>query len=239
MSAVSQPANEAKRLAALRRYKLLDTAPEQAFDDFAEIASVLCQTPIASVSLIDAERQWLKAKIGLENLETPREHAFCAHTILTDVPLVVEDALADERFATNPLVTASPFIRFYAGAPLIDGEGNALGALCVIDHQPRRFAEPERKALAALARQVMARIELRRTAEELAEALAEVKDLQRLLPICAHCKSIRNDEGYWNSVEEYLSLHGNARFSHSFCPICFERHYPEVIAARGKREAAP
>ena len=141
------PANETKRLKALRRYQILDTSAEQAFDDFAFLASTICQTPIALMTLVDTDRQWFKARLGLDVTETPREQAFCAHTILGSEVMVVEDATRDVRFANNALVTGDPHIRFYAGAPLMDAEGNGLGSLCVIDRQPRSLSPEQTKAL--------------------------------------------------------------------------------------------
>lgn len=233
------PENETKRLAALRRYRVLDTASEQIFDDFVELASYICETPIAIISLIDADRQWFKARIGLEGTETPREQAFCSYTILGDETMVVEDATADARFAQNPLVTSNPHIRFYAGAPLIDSEGNALGSLCVIDRKVRPLSTAQGKALATLGRQVIAQLESRRISAELAEALTELKTLHGLLPICSHCKGIRDDAGYWQSVEEYFHHHTDADLSHGICPTCFEHHYPEIFAKRQAQKAQP
>ena len=236
---VPQPVNEARRLEALSRYRILDTPPEQAFDDFAYIASLICRTPIATISLVDSDRQWFKARLGLELTQTPREHAFCAHTILGQETMVVEDATADERFASSPLVTGAPHMRFYAGAPLIDGEGNGLGALCVIDNRPRSLSSEERRALEALSRQVMAQMELRRSSAELAGMLAQIKNLEGLLPMCSHCKGIRDDDGYWKTVEAYLETHTGADFSHGICPTCFERHFPDIYAKRKKADAPP
>jgi GAF domain-containing protein len=231
------PSNETQRLDALRRYHILDTPTEQAFDDIAFLASTICQTPIGLMSLVESDRQWFKARIGIDATETPREHAFCSYTILGDDVMVVEDATLDERFARNPLVTGAPHIRFYAGAPLIDAEGNALGSLCVIDHRPRPLTTEEHEALLALARQVMAQLELCRTSAELADALTHMKTLRRFLTICAHCKGIRDAAGNWQSLEGYVTARTEVDFSHGICPTCLKVHYSEVyesLHAEGK-----
>ncbi len=231
------PANEGARLEALRRYRLLDTPIEQDFDDFAELASIICQTPIATVTLIDEHRQWFKAQRGLTSRETPREQAFCTYTILQNEILIVEDAQLDGRFAANPLVTGAPHIRFYAGVPLTDPEGFNLGSVCVIDRQPRRLSDEQFRALSAIARQTMGLMQFRRASTELAGALENMKQLRELLPICSHCKNIRNDEGYWNEVTAYLRTHAGVEFSHGICPKCLEEHYPDVyirMLAKGK-----
>jgi len=175
------PENESARLEALHRYPILDSLSEPAYDDLAAIAAEICGTPISLVSLVDKERQWFKAKVGIEAIETPPDIAFCAHAILGQELFVVSDAQADTRFAENPLVTEEPKIRFYAGAPLINPEGLALGTLCVIDRMPRSLDEKQKDALMALSRQVVTQLELRRNVTELERAMAEMQQYQRKL----------------------------------------------------------
>ena len=216
------------RLAALKSYQILDTAAEAAYDDIVQVASFICQTPIALVSLIDRDRQWLKARVGLDTAETARDIAFCAHTILQQKTMIVEDATRDDRFAQNPLVTGNPGIRFYAGAPLVTPDGFGLGSLCVIDRQSRQLNPGQISALEALARTVVTHLELRRTSASLAAALANARTLTGLLPICIRCKNIRNDTGYWQRVESYVKEHSEAKFTMELCPTCSSKHLPKT-----------
>ena len=152
-----------ERLNALRNYNILDSLPESDYDAITELAAQICQTPIALISFVDEHRQWFKSSRGLEAIETPREVAFCAHNILDPTsPLVVEDARLDERFVTNPLVTGDPHIVFYAGMPLVDADGFALGSLCVIDDRVRQLDAAQLSALKTLARQVVNLLTLRK-----------------------------------------------------------------------------
>ncbi len=173
------PKNELARLVALHQCHILNTPAESAFDDITRLAATLCEVPIALVSLIDAERQWFKSKVGIEATETPRELAFCTHAILQSDIFIVPDALADARFANNLLVTAAPHIRFYAGVPLITGQGYALGTLCVIDRVPRTLSHEQIDGLRALARQVVQQLELRRDLAALERAAVESKQPMR------------------------------------------------------------
>ena len=202
-------ADEADRLAALRRYRILDTDPEQRFDDLALLASQICGTPIALISLVDRDRQWFKARVGFDMPQTSREVAFCGQAIAQAGLFVVPDALQDARFRDNPLVRADPGIRFYAGAPLVTGDGHALGTICVLDREPRVLTTAQLAALEALKRQVMAQLELRVSLDELAGALAardraekdqdrliaelrgsldSVERLSSILPYCSTCE---------------------------------------------------
>jgi two-component system, sensor histidine kinase len=156
-------ARETARLRALRAHEILDTAPEAVFDEITELAAAALNVPTVLVSLVDEHRQWFKSRCGLHIQETSRDVAFCAHAILEDDPLVVADALSDPRFWDNPLVTGDPNIRFYAGAPLIDKDGLALGTLCLIDNEPRVMTPHQIDVLKKLARQVVTQLELRQS----------------------------------------------------------------------------
>ncbi len=201
--------DESARLDALRKYRILDTDPEQTFDDLTLLASQICGTPIALISLVDADRQWFKSRVGVTLAETSRAVSFCAHVIQQPHLFVVPDALDDERFRDNPLVTGEPYIRFYAGMPLVTPEGHAIGTLCVVDRVSRTLTPGQMEALAALSRQTEAQLELRKNLADLALALAErdraetarealiaelrgaldsVKKLSALLPFCSACE---------------------------------------------------
>ena len=205
------PPNEAERLSILEELDILDSLPEESFDRITRIASHMFGTPIALVSLVDEARQWFKSRVGLDVAETPREHAFCAHAILRPEVMVVEDAQADRRFASNPLVTGNPNIRFYAGAPLVVEEDIRLGTLCVIDQKPRALTPESKTCLTDLAALVVDELMLRKNLVVLAEAhrslLEKNEELERFSHAVAHdvaaplrhaamfCDQMREDHG--------------------------------------------
>lgn len=177
------PPDEPQRLAELDRYDVLDTSPEESFDDLCELAARICQAPIALISLIDETRQWFKSTVGLGIAETSRDISFCAQAINQPGLFIVPDATQDPRFVENPLVTREPHIRFYAGAPLITPAGHALGTLCVIDREPREMSPDHQRALRILSRHVMTQLELRRRSMEATQLHAE-SEAMRLVPGC-------------------------------------------------------
>jgi PAS domain S-box-containing protein len=169
------PFDEHKRLEELRKYSILDTEPESVFEDMVNLANFICKTPIAAISLVDERRQWFKAITGVDAKETSRDVAFCAHTILRDETMIVPDALLDERFHDNPLVTGETNIRFYAGVPLATPTGRHLGTLCVIDHEPRELTAEQFKALKTLTDSVMAHLNLRLSHQNIRQQMNELQ----------------------------------------------------------------
>ncbi len=176
------PTTEPERLEALASYEILDTPREQTFDDLTMLASYICQTPFAVIALVDDKRQWYKSAFGLEAVsESPREHSFFSHAIIDNDLLVVSDTLEDGRFQGNPFDASAPAVRFYAGAPLVTGDGLALGTLCVADTQPRKLDAKQKSLLQALARQVVSRMEERRKLTELTRTIQERDQAQEKL----------------------------------------------------------
>lgn len=249
MNLAPTPDDEVARLVALRKYEILDTPSEAEFDDLAELASLICGTPIALMTLLDVERQWFKANVGLDAEQTPRDISFCGHAIAQVDIFEVPNAQEDPRFHDNPLVTGAPGIRFYAGAPLITDEGFRLGTLCVIDRVPRVLDDTQRKALAALSRQVVRQIENRAIARELMQVQSSLKQSQAFLttlidtlPVAVYTKSFRpGKEGQlvlWNKASEKITGYSSAQvqgrtnrqiFPHDVA-LQHEAHDAEIIA---------
>ncbi|RYG86729.1 GAF domain-containing protein, partial [bacterium] len=174
---VPMPINERERVEALHRFEILDSSAEERFDELARLAALICNAPIAVISFLDRHRQWFKARVGIESRGTPREHAFCSYTILNPGEVMqVPDARLDPRFAANPMVSTEAGIRFYAGAPLLSSDGEAIGTLCVVDKEPRELRPDQLQALRSLAAQVVAQLELRL-------ALREVERRRRALEL--------------------------------------------------------
>lgn len=195
LARVPLPANEPARLEALRRYGILDTDREADFDDLALLASQICGTPMALITLVDANRQWFKSRVGVGVSEVPRDVAFCAYAILDpDELMVVPDALEDIRFANNPAVREDPKIRFYAGAPLVTPDGFALGTLCVLDRVPRQLSPEQIAALRVLSRHVVTQLELRRVLAELSLVLSQREQAE---------KAMKQSESYFRSLIEH------------------------------------
>ncbi|WP_397446446.1 ATP-binding protein [Polaribacter sp. R77954] len=182
MKPADLPKNEDERLSALKEYKILDTLPEEEYDAITKIASGICNTPIALISLVDKERQWFKSNHGLAAKQTHRELAFCAHSILQpDDLFIVNDATKDDRFHDNPLTTGNPNVIFYAGAPLNTSEGHAIGTLCVIDNKPKKLTKTQQEALKLLAKQTVSLLELRKRNQELNKVNDKVTKLNEQL----------------------------------------------------------
>jgi diguanylate cyclase (GGDEF)-like protein len=231
MLKAGKPANEAERLAALQRYAILDTPDEAAYDDLLSIASAICGTPMGTVSLVDADRQWFKSRLGIGDQQTPRDIAFCSHTILDpDHVFEVNDAATDTRFSDSPLVTGDPNIRFYAGAPLVSSDGHAVGALCVMDTAPHRLTDQQRNALEALSRQVVALMELRTALADLRHHVEERewyerqldarRDAQREMDVATLSQSridkltgVSNRRGFGESLKRSLHENGDVAFA--------------------------
>ena len=246
------PANERERLEALKRYHILDTLPEQAYDDITLLASHICGTPMSVISLVDAERQWFKSKIGLDVEETSRDVSFCAHALGNpEEMLIVPDAREDERFADNPYVTGPPAIRFYAGAPLVTSNGEVLGTLCVIDRERRTLSEEQKEALQALARQVMTQLDMRLRVNDLAlqiqmrqqveialrTAIAEAEDLYNNAPCGYHTRDASGAFTRMNRTElqwlgyEHHEVIGKMTLSDIVPPefkVQVEQHFADV-----------
>ncbi len=181
MQSASMPKDEAERLQALFEYHVLDTDPEEAFDQLTELVASICDVPIALVSLIDEKRQWFKSHHGLDATETPRELAFCAHAILQDDVFEIPDSSRDNRFCDNPLVTGDPNVAFYAGAPLKGRDGHNVGTLCVIDHKPKMLTDDQRRQLTIIANQVVALLELRKSNLAKDDLFSKLMNLNELI----------------------------------------------------------
>lgn len=208
---------EQQRLTTLENYQVMDSAQERNFDELTELASTICGASISLISLVDGNRQWFKSRVGLDASETPKSIAFCSHAILQDEVFEIPDALADKRFVDNPLVTGSPDIRFYAGAPLVAPDGSPIGTLCVIDREPKKLTEGQTRALQILSHQVVGQLELRKQKLELEQ---NYHQQQNMLASIAHdlrspFSSILGLSGQLSKKAEHMSHERIVRFSHN------------------------
>lgn len=242
------PDNEPARLDALYQHRMLDTPPEQMLDDLSVLAAQICETPIALITLLDADRQWFKSKLGLNLNETSRDLSFCTYTVLKPESIfTIPDLTRDERFANHPFVSSYPRIRFYAGAPIVVSGGYALGAIEVLDRTPRHLNGEQLSVLKILGRQSAALFELRKHRLDLAQSTSERRKLEEalceteeryshlaahpalsgIIPICSGCKKIRDERGAWHPVEIYIQERTGARFTHTICQECEQKLYSE------------
>jgi signal transduction histidine kinase len=197
---------EAERIGALNKYDIIDSVPEKEYDDITKLAALICGTPVALVSLVDSKKQYFKSRFGLGFSETPREDAFCAHAIHNPHELmVVPDSRKDQRFLNNPLVTGAPHIVFYAGMPLVDSDGYALGTLCVMDYESRSLTNDQEWALKALSNQVIKLFELRRKNRMLEISQRQLSLLAKEMNGFAHMASHDLKEPL-RMVESFLKL---------------------------------
>lgn len=238
MKVAPTPQNEKKRLEALFRYNILDTKAEQDFDELVKLASQICEVPISLISLVSEDRQWFKARVGLGASETHRDLAFCAHAIHDNDIFEVANALEDERFANNPLVTQDPNIKFYAGMPLQTPDGFNLGTLCVIDQKPKTLTEKQKDALRVLAKQVINQLELRLKIAELNKEKEEVKSKNEEIfksinyaketkhNVLASRNSVNNyfDDVFWLEIPQHV-------ISSDFCWVFANERYKILILA--------
>ena len=176
----SLPPTEEARLQTLITYNILDTPPEKQFDDITRLAAFIADCPMATITLVDRNRQWFKAKVGADVTETPRDVSFCAHAILQREPFVVPDAAQDLRFRDNPFVTGEPGLRYYAGIPLVTQDDHALGTLCVFDLTPKDLGPGQLDALRTLGRQVMNLLDLRRAVSEISIAWSQLREREEM-----------------------------------------------------------
>ena len=231
VGAAPKPSNEAERLRALSEYRILGTKPEESYDNITSMAAMICHAPIALISLVDQSRQWFKSRVGCDQQQTERDISFCAHTILNPQPLIVEDALFDQRFQDNPLVREDPNIRLYAGFPLNTPNDQRIGTLCVIDRMPKSLTSVQIQVMQRLADQVVTLLELRRRSLDLLEEFCKLQDSKGLICSCSYCRKIRDGSGSWQPFEDYMMRHSTLNFSHGICQGRMSEHFPEVSRA--------
>lgn len=216
------------RVDALTEYAILDSDPEPRFDALTKILSLALDLPVAVISLVDADREWTKAAYGVAPASLPTEPGFAAEAITSGGLSVIEDVAADPRFAAHPLVTGPRQLRFFVGAPLEIECGHRIGSLWALGPEPRTLLPRETELLRTLAQQVVEMLELRRTEAQLEDAVQRIRTLASLIPICSHCRKVRDDENHWSTLERLVQAKTGSRFTHGICPECVREHYPDA-----------
>ncbi len=221
------PNDDNARMLELESHEILDTMPKRENHDIALLTTEICQTKMSTLAMLDREQKWHKSKVGISKEWMPRDFSICLHMIRGEEPFIVPDTQKDDVFCKIGMVRNPPHVRFYAGVPLINENGFALGTLCAIDTDPKTLDDYQVWALQSLARQVVLLLELRRKSLRLEKTLGEKeaakaknKALASMLPICCCCKKIRDDQDYWYQVEDYISQHRDTTFTHGYCPDC-------------------
>ncbi len=232
-SVASRSDDEDARLAAVHASSLLDSGPEDRYDDLTRLAAAVCRVPIALLSVVDADRIYFKSRFGLAVRESPFPNSMCGRTVRSREFTVVPDALSDPEFARHPLVSAEPFVRFYAGAPLLAPGGHAIGTLCVLDRVPRTLDAEQQLALVLLARQVVELVERERTVRELRRAVETSTALSAHVVLCAWCKRVRIEGGGWDALERVLERELGAVVSHGICADCEGVHFAKPPTSGG------
>lgn len=228
------PLDDAERLEALRRTGLLDGDPDPTLDRLTRLASRILQAPVSLVTLIDEDRQFFASQVGASEpwasrRESPLSYSLCKHVVAERDAMVIPDATKDERVCENDAVSELG-VRAYVGVPLVTAEGHAIGSFCVMDGRPRDWSDDDLEILRDLAMAAMAEIELRMTVRALDEALGRIRTLRGLIPICTSCKNVRDDAGYWQRVEQFVTHHSDATFTHGLCPDCADEMYGDDVA---------
>ena len=228
-----------RRQKALEEYRIWDAKEVSQFETLTTLASTVCETPIAIISLLDSHRQWFLSRYGLNGagapLETPLDISFCIHTIsqAEEGVCIVHDAQKDERFAENPFVTGEPHVRFYAGVPLITLEGVPIGALSVIDRRARELSEAQIQTLKLLAQLTIQLLESRKNSQELFGIVEELKVFEGYWNLCVYCRRLKADDT-WVQFEHFVRSHTNADFTHGVCKECMRSRPDEVPANEEK-----
>lgn len=206
--------SEEDRLKSLQKYYLEDTSSDAALAKIVKVASVLCGTQMAAISILEKDRQWFKVKIGTDISETPREYALCNHTIKGMVPVVVENTIEDDRFKDHPFVVNDPKVRFYAASPIITTEGDVLGTVCAVDFSPKSLSAEKIAMLEDLADLARHTIEAHRTSYILSSLNKNV------ITVCYKCKNIKTEKGKWELLETFLKRELGTQLSHGICRKC-------------------